>query len=134
MALTKAERELVRQKFGGRCAYCGCELPPRWHADHMEPVERKLKYVPGKGVIATGEFHNPEADNIENMMPACPACNIDKHSLPLESWRRQVQDSVNILIRNSTTYRRAQRFGLIADTGKQIKFYFETYGDKVREG
>ena len=26
MRLTKAEREQVRAMFGGRCAYCGCEL------------------------------------------------------------------------------------------------------------
>lgn len=29
-------------KFGGRCAYCGCELPEKgWHADHVEAVLRK---------------------------------------------------------------------------------------------
>ena len=27
MALTKKQREKLRMKFGGRCAYCGCELP-----------------------------------------------------------------------------------------------------------
>ncbi|WP_109042751.1 hypothetical protein [Escherichia coli] len=26
MALTKKQREKLRMKFGGRCAYCGCEL------------------------------------------------------------------------------------------------------------
>jgi 5-methylcytosine-specific restriction endonuclease McrA len=125
MALTKAQREAVKNKYGGKCAYCGCDLPKNWHADHLEPVERKIKYVPGVGMVTTGEMRNPDADNIDNMMPACPPCNIDKHALPLESWRRQVQDSANILIRNSTTYRRAKRFGLVAETGKQIEFYFE---------
>ncbi|HDI5422834.1 TPA: HNH endonuclease, partial [Escherichia coli] len=24
MALTKKQREKLRMKFGGRCAYCGC--------------------------------------------------------------------------------------------------------------
>lgn len=29
-------------KFGGRCAYCGCELPEKgWHADHVQAVLRK---------------------------------------------------------------------------------------------
>ncbi|EEI8572131.1 HNH endonuclease, partial [Salmonella enterica subsp. enterica serovar 4,[5],12:i:-] len=27
MALTRKQRERLRMKFGGRCAYCGCELP-----------------------------------------------------------------------------------------------------------
>ena len=33
---TKRQREALRQKFGGRCAYCGCELKDM-HADHLEP-------------------------------------------------------------------------------------------------
>ncbi len=33
MALTKKQREKLRMKFGGRCAYCSCELPEKgWHA------------------------------------------------------------------------------------------------------
>ena len=123
--MNQKQRKALFEKFGGRCAYCGCELPQRWHADHLEPIERKLKYVEGKGVVCTGEMWNPSADNIENMMPSCPACNIDKHSYPLEFWRQQIQDSCNILSRNSTTYRRACRFGLVAETGFKIKFYFE---------
>lgn len=125
MKLTAKQRAALKQKYSGKCAYCGCELPDRWHADHLEPVERKLKYVSGKGVVATGEMWNPDADNLGNLMPACPACNIDKHALPLESWRRQVQDSCNILARNSTTYRRAMRFGMVEETGRTIRFYFE---------
>jgi len=40
--LTKAQRAVLREKFGGRCAYCGCELPEKgWHADHLEPVMRE---------------------------------------------------------------------------------------------
>ena len=29
MTLSKAEREALRMMFGGRCAYCGYELPVR---------------------------------------------------------------------------------------------------------
>lgn len=38
MALTKSQRAALREKFGGRCAYCGSELGERWHADHIEPI------------------------------------------------------------------------------------------------
>ncbi|EED4236002.1 HNH endonuclease, partial [Salmonella enterica subsp. enterica serovar Typhimurium] len=42
MALTRKQRERLRMKFGGRCAYCGCELPEKgWHADHVQAVLRK---------------------------------------------------------------------------------------------
>ena len=45
MALKKSERELVRMKYGGRCAYCGCELPKVWHADHFVACRRDLVAV-----------------------------------------------------------------------------------------
>lgn len=40
MRLKKAEREQVRLKYGGHCAYGGVLLSVRWHADHREPVIR----------------------------------------------------------------------------------------------
>ena len=40
MRLTKKQRDILRNKYGGRCAYCGCELGKTFHADHLEPVER----------------------------------------------------------------------------------------------
>lgn len=45
MALTKKQRAELRMKFGGRCAYCGCELPEKgWHADHVEAALRKWEF------------------------------------------------------------------------------------------
>jgi len=38
MRLSKAEREQVRLKYGGRCAHCGDALGDRWHSDHFAPV------------------------------------------------------------------------------------------------
>ncbi len=43
MALTKKQRAELRMKFGGRCAYCGCELGEKWHADHVKPVIRLME-------------------------------------------------------------------------------------------
>lgn len=125
MKLKKAERELVRLKFGGHCAYCGTVLGNRWHADHLEAVERVIKYVRGKGAVATGELWKPENDRIENMMPSCPPCNIDKHVMSLEGWRRKLQDAANVLARNNPTYRHAVRFGLVEETGAKVVFFFE---------
>lgn len=42
MALTKTQREALKSMFGGRCAYCGCELGRKWHANHVEPVYRNF--------------------------------------------------------------------------------------------
>lgn len=133
MKLTKAQREQVRMKFGGKCAYCGCELPDRWHADHMEAVDRKMAYVPGKGFVATGEMYKPQNDTFENLMPSCAPCNIDKHSMSLESWRRKLQDAANVLSRNYPTYRHALRFGLVRETGASIVFYFERVAEQEKD-
>lgn len=125
LRLTKQQREQLRMMFDGRCAYCGALLTDRWHADHVEAIERKLQYVRGKGLVPTGESYKPENDTIENMMPSCPPCNIDKHSMSLDGWRRKLQDATGVLSRNNPTYRHAKRFGLVQETGAVITFYFE---------
>lgn len=135
MRLTKAQRATLREMFGGRCAYCGEPLGDRWHADHFEPVERKLQHVRGKGFVATGELYRPENDCIENMMPSCAPCNIDKHAMSLEGWRAKLSRSLDVLGNNQPTYRHARRFGLLLETPKPIVFYFERVAiAKAREG
>lgn len=128
MKLSKHQRETLRLKFGGRCAYCGEVLGDRWHADHIEAVERKLEFVRegySTRMRATGEVHRPERDCIENLNPACAPCNIDKHAMSLEEWRKKLQRAVDVLTRNQPTYRHAKRFGLVQETGAQVVFFFE---------
>ena len=126
MKITKQQRQTLRTKFGGRCAYCGQELGHRWHADHFEPVQRQSAWDnKKKKLVATGECGAAEHDNLENLMPACPACNIDKSVLSLEEWREKLQRSTDVLARNSPTYRHALRFGLVQETGRRVQFYFE---------
>ena len=124
MRLNKNQRESLRLMFGGLCAYCGQPLDERWHADHVEPVERKLAVREGR-IIATGELWKPERDTMANLRPACAPCNIDKHTMSVEQWRRKLQDACNVLMRNQPTYRHARRFGLVTETGVQVQFHFE---------
>lgn len=125
MALTKKKREAIRAMYGGRCAYCGELLGERWHADHVEPVRRDFAFKPGGGTASTGTMQNPEKDCIKNMKPACAPCNIDKHSMPLEAWRKKLQRTCDVLERNSPTYRHGLRFGLIEPKRQDVVFYFE---------
>lgn len=119
MKLTKAQREALRMKYDGKCAYCGCNLPDRWHADHFEAVYREW-WKPGGGM------ERPQNDNLENMMPSCPPCNIDKHASTLEGWRVKLSRTLEVLNKNQPTYRHAVRFGLVQEIPKHIVFYFET--------
>ncbi|MBJ2139859.1 HNH endonuclease [Delftia acidovorans] len=125
MKLSKKQRAALREKFGGRCAYCGEELGDRWHADHIENVERELAFVPGKGITTTGRMLKPERDTLENMNPACAPCNLDKHSLTLDAWRALMQRSNEVLMRDVSTFRRAVRYGLVELKATPIVFYFE---------
>lgn len=129
MALKKAERAALREKFGGRCAYCGEPLGEKWHADHIEAVERKLERVPDVSVYrlrSTGEFNKPHLDTLANMNPACPPCNLDKHAMSLEHWRGMIERSNDVLMRDVGTFRRAVRYGLVTLAPKPVVFYFET--------
>lgn len=137
--MNKKEREIVFKKFGGKCAYCGCELQKGWHSDHMEPIERKKKYVKGTFVdIKTrekwveGKWVNdgmkyPERDCLENKIPACASCNINKHGMSVDDFRKQIIGFMKHLNEVSTQYKIAKRFGLIEETGFGIEFYFETF-------
>ena len=124
MRLTKPDRQALGSMFGGLCAYCGKRLGERWHADHVVPVERKLAVKDGR-IVATSEMHRPQHDTVANLFPACAPCNIDKHTLSLEGWRRKLQDACNVLTRNQPTYRHAMRFGLVVETGVTVTFHFE---------
>jgi len=134
MALTKKQRAELREKFGGRCAYCGCELPEKvWHADHVQAVLRKSEQcmkAATKGIFklkATGEVFRPEAECKENIFPACAPCNLLKTSYSLEMFRKQVSLQVERGRRSSVNFRTAERFGLIEAVEKPVVFWFEQY-------
>lgn len=125
MAITKQEREQLKQRYNGHCAYCGEKLGKIWHADHLEPVRRQSTYKRGKGYVPTGKLDYPARDTLANLMPACPPCNISKYTFGLEQWRRNLEHMTSVLTSSSTTYRHAVRFGTIVETHKPVVFYFE---------
>ncbi len=126
MKLTKAQRDIVKARCSGRCAYCGEPLGERWHADHMEAVMRCQEMWDGEKLVPrpTGMIR-PHNDTLDNMMPSCVPCNLYKATFDLEGFRQLVSETVGVLGRNSTTYRHARRFGLVTETVKPVVFYFE---------
>ncbi|ELE9628770.1 HNH endonuclease [Salmonella enterica] len=134
MALTRKQRERLRMKFGGRCAYCGCELPEKgWHADHVQAVLRKSERcmkAAEKGIFrlkSTGDVFRPEADCPENIFPSCAPCNLLRTTYSLEMFRKQVSLQVERGRRSSVNFRTAERFGLISVVNKPVVFWFEQY-------
>lgn len=136
--MKKTDRQTVFNKFGGRCAYCGCELTKGWHVDEIEPVIRTVRYLTdetGRNIYDyekheyKKEIHieHPENFHMDNQYPACASCNITKHCMSLESFREVVQGFISSLNKYTTQYKVAKRYGLIEETKKSVLFYFETY-------
>lgn len=124
MRLTKKQRIELHAKFAGRCAYCGCELGDRWHADHFEPVIR---------LADERVAEQPANHAIVNMMPACAPWNISKGRHTLERWRQWLAGHINSLNSYTPIYRIAKAYGLIVETGKPLVFHFETVGSLTRD-
>ena len=68
---------------------------------------------------------SPQNHNLANMMPACIPCNLSKHAMPMEAWRDWIAGHVNSLNNYHPIYRLAKSYGLIAETGAPVVFYFE---------
>ncbi|WP_155122461.1 HNH endonuclease [Burkholderia ubonensis] len=99
-----------------------------------QPVAILLGGQPGsRGYrFKSGPPTRPEHDVLENHMPACAPCNIDKHAMPLEAWRAKLSRTLDVLNRNYPTYRHACRFGLLTETPAPIIFYFERVAAEAR--
>jgi len=132
MAVSKKNREIIYNKYDGKCAYCGCDLQKGWHVDELLPVRRNMKWNEGKTrYVWDGTCEHPERLNIKNQMPSCPSCNINKHSMSHEDFRNLIAGFINSLNRDSTQYKIAKRYGLIKETIKPIQFYFERVSANV---
>lgn len=120
----REEREHIFLMFHGHCAYCGDILQENWHIDHKEPVRRYKKFdIIKSKYINTMDY--PERDILENKFPACPSCNINKHSMNIEEFRRFISRFIRGLNDRSIPYKIAKRYGLLVETGAKVEFYFE---------
>ena len=120
---SKKQREALRAKFGGRCAYCGGELGKSMHADHLEPCLR-IQPTPWNELERV-EMHKPERNTVANMMPACAPCNLHKGGYSLEAWRTYLQRSAEIVAKQTSTFRAGERFGVIRVSKEPVRFFFE---------
>ena len=131
--MKKSDRNKIFEKYGGKCAYCGCDLTKNWHADHIQPIVRDSKWDRQSGrFVNSGTCRNPGNEILENYNPACPSCNIQKNSFTVEQFRENIRQFVNSLNEYNTQYKFAKRYGLIVETGASVKFFFETFSDEIQ--
>lgn len=120
------DRQKIYDKTEGKCYYCGCDLPKRWHKDHFWP-QRKSHWLQSKpmmeGVPAPEDLE--DIDDARNLVPACPRCNIRKSSFDVEQFREEIAAQVERLMKYSNQFQLALDYGLIEITDKEVQFHFE---------
>ncbi len=114
MPITKKTREIIIEKYDYKCAYCGTKITLKsMQVDHIKPQR------------------NGGTDDIENLNPACRACNNYKHSYPLETFRQlteqMLNDKLNYLFKSKTKMKIALNLGAVKLEKWNGLFYFETY-------
>ena len=112
----KIDRVLIYNKFAGHCAYCG------------NPIEFKSMQVDHFWPQFLAHFE-PTLDNnrVSNLMPSCQKCNIHKHGMRPEVWRKELSRQVSML-KKKAQFDRVLRFKQISITEGPIVFYFEKSG------
>jgi 5-methylcytosine-specific restriction endonuclease McrA len=129
--MKKSDRQIIFDKFKGKCAYSGTALESDWQVDHVKPVVRNWW---------SGDMVFKKDDNIENMVPVQKIINHYKHSYDLETFRTWLlgglHERLKKVPKNPRTAKGAKRkeyilkvasyFGITENKPFNRIFYFET--------
>ena len=120
LCMGKINRQVVYDKCGGKCGYCGCDITfKEFQVDHIiSQFHYKLK-------IHKKYTDNDDMNNIDNLLPTCRVCNKWKSSHSLEQFRKEIKEQIKRLNDYSPNYRFAKKYGLVSETPHEIVFYFE---------
>lgn len=118
MAISKAIRQNVYEKYNGRCAYCGRKIEYKdMQVDH---------FIAKRGWTESG------TDDISNLMPSCRMCNHYKRANTLETFRIYIQE-IPRKLRNNYIYKVGVAYGNVIESEKPIEFYFEKCESSIEE-
>jgi hypothetical protein len=134
MYISRKNKEIIKNKFFGKCAYSGTALLSDWQIDHVDPVRRNWW---------NNTCMNEKNHTIENMVPCQKIINHYKHSYPLEYFRKLILTlhvRIAKLPKNPKTEKSKKHktymlelagfFGVTADRPFSGKFYFENYNQE----
>lgn len=120
MAIKKADRLKVYDKYGGRCAYCGKSIDIKdMQVDHIRP-KRNWERCPNE----------KELDQIENLNPSCRRCNHYKRANSLELFRSLLK-TMQSRLRNDYLFKVAEDYGIVEVKPFDGVFYFEKQESEV---
>ena len=105
----KIDRAKIWGKYGGKCAYCGCEISLKdMQIDHIKPKR------------------SGGTDDEDNLNPSCRLCNHYKRANTLEEFRSWQLGGLLARLRKIYIFRVAERYGIVQAKEFSNKFYFET--------
>lgn len=123
--ISKKIRHQVYKKYGGRCAYCGCELKYEdMQVDHIDPCA--LNDPTSRGGHEVKKTPK-ELNDTSNLNPSCRMCNFYKSSFSLEKFRERLQSTLLKNVRMPFQFRLAEKYGIVEIHEKKIEFYFEKW-------
>jgi hypothetical protein len=79
MYISKKNKELIKNKYDGKCAYSGTELKDDFQIDHVKPILRN-------SIIENIDNHN-----LENLVACQKIINHYKHNCELEIFRTLIK-------------------------------------------
>lgn len=131
----KINRQLVLEKFGSKCAYCGCNIDLKsMQVDHVISKRNFVWTLKNWRVVKIPSFltHLTENDvnHFDNLFPSCRFCNKFKDVYSLEDFRKELFNQIERVNIYSANYRMAKRYQLVKEIPKEIVFYFENYETK----
>jgi hypothetical protein len=127
--MAKLDRIAIKNKFNGRCAYCGVLLSNKFHIDHVHP-QRKSHFLKSELMKESLNLSINDINEDANLYPSCQRCNRWKKTFSLEEFRHEIQEQVNRLHITQAGFRLAEDFGIISITKNKVRFYFERYNDQ----
>lgn len=131
MKLNKKQREILSKKYSGKCAYCGCDLPERWHADPIiDPIRNSKWNFELEKWEPVGIYKNLDLNSMDNLNPSCKGCDVHKGNKTLEEFRNSLYDLLRLVVEDYGYYKILNRFGMLQETKQKVIFYFERFERK----
>lgn len=127
--ISKKLRQSVFEKYKGHCAYCGKEIDIKdMQVDHAIAYAQS---VYGRDWEKVSEMiFDGTINNVDNLMPACRACNYYKGVGDIEQFRNRIKNQLDHTCRGTFQARLAIQFGIIEYHEWDGKFYFEKTSNK----
>lgn len=124
--ISKATRRLVYEKYNGHCAYCGREIEMKdMQVDHIIPVMKSYYGIKEEALKVRQMIEDGSFNRIDNLMPACRACNYYKSMSDIEGSRQRIMNELEHTCRSSFQTKLAMQYGMITYKPWDGKFYFE---------